>query len=386
MPDVQDGLELDVNTQDGFEAALAKSAGVEVSPEASEGKSEEDLSVAAGLAQSRDDQGRFTPAAPVVSEGDTEVVPAEGQTTEEVPGDPAVTALLEKHGGDTVAALADLAEQHANAESLIGKQGQELGEARALNERIAKLEGQLEAAQTYQAPQSFPLPASDEVVSGLENLYESRGAQGMMAWVAENNPDLIESAIEVWSADDPLAAQRFAVKYDRALEESQKEPAATLAPASDPFIDQLKNEAQFSSAVASARQSLGIADTDWDAIRTEVIPAFEDEATSPLIKNAIVADDATTRQQGMEALLQIARGRAVSAATTEATAKLAEDAGKQATERKLAATVATGSLRPAERQPDSQESREDAIGSFKKSLLDTETTSVEEGLRQGLPK
>lgn len=393
MPDIQEGLTTDVDSDAGFTAALAAAAGVEVPEGRLESLASDDRSVAAGLAsgltsddQPRDDQGRFAasePAAPESSEGEPAAEPAEGEPAGGEPEvDPAVTRLLEQHGGDAQRALAALAAEHANAQSFIGRQSQEVRDAR---ERLARMEGQLETLmESQQAPSELPsLGVSDETVEQLESLYESYGAQGMMERVIESRPDLIDAAVEVWHADDPLAATRFAVRYENALGEQERPQAAD--PQVDDVMEGIRQQAVFAQAVDSARQSLSINDAEWGAIRDHVIPAFEDDSTSPLIRNAIVSDDPATRQQGMEAILQIARGRAISAAGAEATASATEAAAKAAAERKQAATVTTGSLRPAEREPGSEMTKEERVAKFHESLLGTETTSVEEGLRQGRP-
>ena len=392
MPDVSEGLTSDVDSDAGFMAALAEQAGVEVPEGRLESLATEDRSIAAGLAagldsgQPRDEGGRFAPAATESGEGTPAEGPAEGQPAEGEPEvDPAVTALLEAHGGDANAALAALARERDNAQSLIGRQGQELGELRNAQ---ARMEGQLEALLAGAASPAEPLTpvVTNETLEGLESMAEERGSRAMMEWVIDNRPDLIDHAIEVWHADDPLAAQRFAVKYDRNLESATQEPPQQAAPQSDPFIEGLRQEAIFTQSVDRARASLGIAEQEWPSIRDHVIPAFEDAGTSPLIKNAIVSDDETQRHQGMEALLQLARNRAISAAGAEATAQASDTAAAAAAARKQAAQVVTGSLRPVERQPGEEMTSEERVAAFHKRLLGTETTSVEEGLRQGAVK
>jgi hypothetical protein len=396
MPDVQEGL-TDVDSDAGFLAALAGAAGVEVSEERLAAAESEDRSVSAGLTdgltsdekndQPRDEKGQFAssePVAPESSEGEPEAEPVQGQPVEGEPElDPAVTRLLEQNGGDAAKALAALAAEHANAQSFIGKQSQEVRDAR---ERLARMEGQLETLmESGSSPSELPLlGADDQTVEQLEGLYERFGARGMMERVIEARPELIDTAIEVWHADDPLAAQRFAVRYDSALAEGTRATQAA-EPAVDPVMDGIRQQAVFAQAVDSARASLSIPETEWSAIRDQVIPAFEDPSTSPLIKNAVVSDDPATRQQGMEALLQAARTRAISAVSAEATAQAAAAAATAAAERKQAATVTTGSLRPAERQPGEEMTTEERTKKFHESLLGTETTSVEEGLRQGRP-
>jgi hypothetical protein len=109
-------------------------------------------------------------------------VPAEGQTEagEETPAvDPAVASWLEQHDGDADAALAALVKERENAQSLIGTQGNKLGE---LQRQFDQLQGYVEGLGNQQETPDLPL-VNDETVEGLESLYEQQGARGMMGWV-----------------------------------------------------------------------------------------------------------------------------------------------------------------------------------------------------------
>jgi hypothetical protein len=159
MPDVTSGLEpdelsgLDPDSDAGFAARLAqKVQGDDVTDEAKAAIAsldKGDRSVQAGLQESapttpRDDQGRFAPAAQESEEEEEGAAPDEEEQEEDDP----IARFIEQHGDEKEAVAAALREKE-EAQSLIGRQGNELGETRKreqeLAERLARLEGRLEA-------------------------------------------------------------------------------------------------------------------------------------------------------------------------------------------------------------------------------------------------
>lgn len=367
-----------------FQAALANAAGVEVPAE----QTSPDVSteVSAGLTgleeQPRDEQGRFAGSPAESSEEQPAEVPEEGQTEaeEEAPAqNEALNALIEQYGGDANAALEALVQERDNAQSLIGRQGSELGDLRS---RLDQLQGYVEAIgnQPQQTP-DLPL-VNDEVVEGLESLHESRGARGMMEWVIENRPDLIDTAEQVWAAEDPVTAAGFRARREafEVLGTQQEAPQPQI----DPIIESMRQERALGNAIDQARNDLGISESDWAAVRDQITPAFEDDNTPSLIKNAVVSTDPEQQLEGMRNLMQVARARAVATATANATQQASQVASQAAVERKKAATVVSGSLRPAgastQGQPEGEMTSEERQGAFKKALMATEVTSVSDGL------
>src|SRR5215471_20233616 len=143
-----------VNTNAGFEAAMARK-GIEREEGDTGGG---DTNIASGLTYARDDQERFAPR-------EEEPPPAaEGEEP-----DPLADYIASQHGGDAEAALAALYRENVNQASVIGRQGQELGDARAAREEIAELRGQLSAITSMAAspPASFSGEQADEYATSL---------------------------------------------------------------------------------------------------------------------------------------------------------------------------------------------------------------------------
>lgn len=380
------GGDLDVNTTAGFNAALAELAGVEVPEGALEALAGTDTDVSSGLTtveestgeKPRDERGRFAPAAPKPEGDDQGAAPAaeerEGEEGQQL--DPELSALLERHGGDPVAALRAAQEEAKNAQSVIGRQGNELGEARRaqqeLAERIARLEGRLEAT-----PQQPTAPIQSEQLANL--VVERGGRQAVVDLIQAGYDDAtVERAFATWAEYDDTPYEALAARQDwrmaLASHESQQGQQGAQ-PQEDPTLAEIKRERQLGSAIASVRS--GMEAGEWAAIKDHLIPAFEDPQTAEIIKKAVVSDDQQTQLQGMSALVQIARGRAIAAATAQANA----ERSTQLKQGKQAAQVATGSLRPVQqRQPETPQNREERVKAFHEALLRTETTSVFDGL------
>lgn len=384
MPDIQSGLtegDVDVNTPEGFVAALAGKVGADVPEEYAQELRDTDTSVASALERSND-QGRQEPEA---QEEEPEVPADAGQTEEETPAlDEAVQTYIEQHGGSPEQAIAALYDEFQNAQQLIGRQSAEVGDVRT---RLEQMESFL--AQQGQQGETFdaPLPTSEER-EPLESFFEERGAQQAMNWIVENRPDMIEDAVTVWQEIDPVAATRFATRYDRYLEAEQSAPQAA-APQEDPFLAQMKQQAQFTASVEQARVESGLSDEEWTSVKEHVIPALNDPSTSVLIKNAVAQPQNAQQQvEGMKALYQIAQARAALDANAKATEAARTQAQETAATKKQAARVATGSLTPPKTEGQSgneEQERADAIKAFKQNLLNAETTDVASGLTHGKP-
>lgn len=385
MPDLPIGVEeavasdLDVNSPGGFQAALAKQAGVEI-PEGAQAPSDTD--VASGLTtveesadgQPRDERGRFAPAAPSSEESGQGAAPAEGQREEGEQLDPELAALLERHDGDPVAALRALNEEARNAQSLIGRHSAEVGEMR---EKLARLEGRME--EQSRVPRTVAPTLNSE---SLVDLVADRGGRHAVLELIQAGHDeaTIERAFQTWAEYDDTPYEALAARQDyrMAMLEFENEQQQPGQPQVDPTLAEIKRERQLGAAVAAAKQ--GISDAEWSAIKDHLIPAFSDEQTPEIIKNAVVSDDPQTQLQGITALVQIARGRAIAAATTQANQERTE----QVKQTKRAVQVGSGSLRPVQkRQPEEPQNREERIKSFHEALLRTETTSVADSLTFG---
>lgn len=380
MPDVLSGISTDgpdVNTPDGFVQALAEKAGGTVTDEQLKALRDSDRTVSSGLT-SDTDPGRQTPVAEA-SETEEEV-PEEGETSEEGLT-PEILAYIEKHGGTPEQALAALYDEFQNAQTLIGRQSGEVGDLRKQVEQItAYLQEQPEEYETFDTP----LPtstANEELVTFFEEQDNPRDA---MTWIVNNRPDLIEQAIPVWGEYDARAATAFARNYGAAL-------AAQVAPVAqevkvpsneDPFLARMKAEYQLGQTVESARVASKLEGEAWESVKAQMIPALNDESTSVLIKNAVASSDPREQLEGVKSLIQVAQARALAEATSQATEAARSQSAAAAVERKQAARVTTGSLRPAEEsQPEDEEAASaERVKRFKEQLLAAPSTDVMSGI------
>ena len=332
--------ESDVNTLDGFSAALAAAAGVPAEPEATQEES-------APEGQPRDDSGRFAPAAQVAE------VPEEGAAPpapEEETPDP-YAWVPEEHRAD----FDRIVRENQEAQSLIGRQGNELGDLRSRLDR-------LEQPQAQQAPPPVP-GAPNEEIEALEDYIDANGGAQAFRWAAENREDLIEPALDAWvraAADDPEDLSRAVAtraRYEAALAAQRFAPQAQ--PAAEPTWEDNLPEAL--SVLQAERK-------DFDGIKGHLGAALEDEATPLSVKKMVMNTDPETQLDGMRVLAQYARDRALAQATAEAQ----QGRTDQVTAARTAAQVATGSLRPSapEGQPATKEGvGEDGLTDFQRRIL-----------------
>lgn len=161
-----------------------------------------------------------TPAPVDAPEAAVETLPAEEPAEPAVAADgedPEVAALLEKYGGDQQKAL----RAAVDAQKLIGKQGNELGEyRREFEERIADVQvqaqAQIQAIQAQQQQQHYTAQAPASINVALE--------QGNYFAAAEtarqtNDPVLINHVMTQWFADPDQAFG--AQQYDKWLTQQE---------------------------------------------------------------------------------------------------------------------------------------------------------------------
>lgn len=380
MPDVQQGLSgapedtNDPNTESGFEAALAKAVGREA-PAATEDAPEAGLApgIAEGLEtaeesapqQQRDEAGRFV-RQPDESEAEEEGVAPEASEesgTEGEVSDPELESLLARHDGDVNAALVALVEERRNRESVIGRQGTELGE---LRQRLEALERD---RQTPQQPQQqiAPPPSRDELGAAIEEY----GFETVMGDIIERYPDQIDTVIELGYDYDERAARRFERAYLRNL--------ATTPPPTDPRVEEM---AQARSLAQTVTAELGAYDAKLHtAIQKEIPNAMQN--IGPLLQRGLLSSDPTEKAEAVRFILRDAAGRVQSTASAQAT-RVNEERSKAKAEEKRRTAVATGSLRPVrEGQAGGELTSEERQRIFREQLLSTETTSVQEGYTYG---
>lgn len=378
MANVNEGLGTpepgeNVNSEAGFEAILAQKVGRTEELEAREPQLGTD--VAAGLtegtAAARDAAGRFTAQADeeATEEETLEEPEDEEQEVEEgEDGDvsPELEALLAKHNGDALKAMAEIETRRKNAESKIGEQGNAMGQ---LRRELDELRGELRARTETQPVGQQNLP--DIPVDKIEEMIEEHGGLNVAIWAVNNRPDLYERVHRVWRVDEPDEAADFRLDYK--LQQQRLE------------LEKSRGGAQPDEWVASQKQAAAINQTvedfasktaDWQAVAPHMLAALEQAPAR--VQKMVNSEDPEERLDGVSIVAD--KARLLAAGKLGATAKEKQTAA--ARERKKSATVASGSLRPTGPPgSDSEEmSSEERIKAFKKELMETETTSVSEGL------
>ena len=364
--------EVDPNSAAGF-AKLMESRGVE--PD--EGDTSLDTSVASGLTtvepdeQPRGPDGKFIPK-------ETPTEPAEDTSTEQEQfSDPALTAYLDKYQGDVGKALKAAVE----AQALIGRRDEEREE---LRERLARLEGALEA-RAEQAPPAQAL-SDDQVFEQAANLVQSKGHLGAATDAANHSLEsgderLLKAVYEQWQYEDTWEANNFLADF-RAFQRTQ----SVQASAPDPWVEGRKANEGIAATLGTLKGELGAetfnqlvaVDESNNSLLTKALDTMP-KAVAALISS----DDPEERLEGTRLVADRALRLSGGVVASQATDTV-EPEVPASVQRKLAgAGVATAGLRPTPAKPDTPQSVEDATADFKRQILEAETTSVASGLTFG---
>lgn len=376
MPDEAPEV-LDVNTDEGFNRALAAATGNELTPEHLETLKGSDRSVASGLefpesAPARDPEtGQFVakPAAdpaPAAPEG---AAPA----TQEPPAatDP-LEAILSKLSPEEAEAIKKIKEEADNAQSLIGRQGNEVGE---LREKLARIEGRLEATpEAPQAPAQF-VPFSQIEAAILESEDPEEAAPGVMAWVIEHGTDdQIDQTLKVWKQVDPVGAADFAARkayFEEAARAEAERGEQPAAPAEDPWVAQKKLDEEIAGSLAAVLKDVSPEE------RTALAPYLSrawDSAPS-FLKQAMTNPE--NRAEVLGQLVVTARAN-----LTHDVVAAAKAAGDPAPKVEVVSGANQNPL-PPEGGGNEQRTPEEVSKALQKALLETDTTSVSSGLTYG---
>lgn len=374
MSDISEGLTTpdereDVNSPDGFERALARATGAEI-PEghkASFGSTDiQDGLEIVEPGKSKQEPVKETPAADLDTSHEEDLPEGDEPSHE----DPEIAALLDKHDGDAVKALAEVEERRRNAESVIGRQGSDMGK---LREEIAELRGMVKASGERPAP-APALPINTEEVQGqADSLIETHGPVQAALWAVNNRPDgdpLYDAILESWALEDPIQATRFDTRYQMAKAQAAAEAnKPKIEPTSDEWVEtQKKTQAMGESLDAFSKTA-----EDWETIAPQMMKALE--VVPQRVQVMVASSDPEERLDGIGIVADKARNLARLAAAADTKNK------EKGAEKKKAATVTSGSLRPVVQRDSGEEmTSEERQAAFKKALLATETTDVSQGL------
>jgi len=236
------------------------------------------------------------------------------------------------------------------AQALIGRQGQEMGELRKLVEGISERTPQ---------PQSI-----GQMQSALEE-----NPQAVAYWAAEQgNEQVLDLALAAWTQqaldEGDAAALRDAQRFERDVEfaKMKYEFSQEVVPA----IEGVQREAGV-RALSLAKRELSAKYPDFDEVLESVANGTGEEIAG-LDPQVIRQLQATDPKAALELVYRYVVGgkQALQDASSEA-------AKTESLERKRQATVATSSASPATRA-------ETPIEQFKKYLLEPEAHSVHHGL------
>jgi hypothetical protein len=150
-----------------------------------------------------------------------------------------VQQYLAKYDGDTNKALAAAAE----AQSLIGRQGNELGEIRQQLQQLTN-------AVAPQEPEQQWVPVDDSLVSWATDIGSSPNFHEGALWALQHQPAIYDSIMEQAYAVDPMAAGRF--ESNLRAQASQQQFEQRLAPIIEPLMQQ-KTQGEVERAFVNVR-------------------------------------------------------------------------------------------------------------------------------------
>lgn len=261
--------------------------------------------------------------------------------------DPDVQSLLEKYDGDVSKALRAAVE----LQSVIGRQGQELGELRSLKSEIEQLR------QMVQTP-SAPPPNVDAM------LEENPGA--LAHWAYENGrEDVYEQAMDAWFEFQPRQAARF--EQAIMLRDVEQRMQSAIQPIAQPVAEQTA-----AREIVAAQRDLGAKYADFNEILSS---ATEAELRDFPRDVAEKAQTGTYQEkiQALETLYRWVKAERVSTGPMTQTDDADVQRQAEADEAKIQAAVVSASSSPAREG-------KSGVQEFKNFLLEPDPTNWRTGL------
>lgn len=260
-------------------------------------------------------------------------------------------------------------EEHDNLLALMGRMSTELGE---LRKQVTPPEEEPE--QYYSPP-----PVSSDQVEQVEQLVEQHGGAEVAAWAAVNAPHLYEAALDSWSEQGGAAARKaaeFNINYQMEYARIEAETAASESRTFHSSLEQALNQ----DVVALAPEyGLVAGDEQTDALLALVL-----EEAPGSIQRLVVSRDEGERKEGLRTLLVLAQARAAAAGGLPSVAESTGALAAAQAAAKGAASVGSGSLRPADAPPPPVAGSEAALfADITKAILNAPSTSIAAGLSYG---
>ena len=204
-----------------------------------------------------------------------------------------------KYGGDINKALASLRE----AQSLIGRQGNELGELRELKEQFGQLQNFLLMQQQAQQVDW------DEIIMDDPEAAVRLAAQ-------YQNQDAFETALEAWAVESPVKVFAF---LQEATQAQQKEPETTLEAEMEAFKQRHPDV-------------------------LDKMPSIQEEARKrPVLAAMLQSGDPRARAEALEDLYDLASSRTSASETSKAARTIILKAQAEAEAAKKEASVVSAS-------------------------------------------
>lgn len=255
--------------------------------------------------------------------------PAPAETVETpVEPDP-VQEYVAKYGGDTEAALKAAVE----AQSLIGRQGQELGTIRQ------ELQGLKEALAPPVQEQQY-VPVDDALVNWANEIAYSENWQQGAEWARVNQPALYETIMNGVYETNPKDASRYEMAQATSYQQSQL--LNQIAPQIAPLVADAGRQ-QFMNAWQTLKPTF----TDIDEMSA---PMLEVAQSNPQLLAGLQNPNPDTQRETIANLYWIAKGKATTPLQGVVSAAAADQAA-QAQQLRAAAAVGTATASAPQAPP-----------------------------------
>lgn len=224
--------------------------------------------------------------------------------------DPDILSFLTKYGNDPVKALKAATE----AQKLIGRQGSELSELRALKDQISQLENIVGR---------FPTPDPYRLAD------EGRYAEAAQAAVNGGNADAVMAVLESWKEEDPFSA---AVFWSNLQTEFRLEQ-----------IRSAQSPTQTEDGDQALAQAVGAVIREYPDIEQHLPAIGEVLQGSEYLQAALATGDPETRAQVLKDAYLLARGRNSDTLTQAAQSKVKSATRQAASKARADAAVVSAS-------------------------------------------
>ncbi len=349
MADVTEGLGTpdageEVNSDHGFEAAMAAKVG---KTEEFEGREPTlSTSIAEGLIEAGAGASAIEePEVEEVEEDDLEEQEEQEEPEEESAPDPWQV-------------------RYEEAQKVIGRQGNELGQERQARQA---LEQRFAAYEARSAPSSQL--SGEQVQEVADDMIVEHGEVQAALSALNQDPSerLYKAVMRSWAMEDPIAAQDFNLEY----REAKRGASQPQGPTTDPWVEGQKQAASITAAFSQVKEEA----KDWDTIESFMLPALEE--VPQRVASMVGSRDPEERLDGVRIVAD--RARLLSNGSTASVKAKQAEVSKA---KKKSATVVSGSMRPVATPTatGANMTSEERQAEFKKQLMAQETTSVHEGL------